>query len=133
MRFSVLGSGVCSSDLDAVGNDLDVDMADWWQSEAAFFVLVRDREVAGALLAEIAGDVVAKGNEGEKAKTLKTIARDYLEGANGREKVERWVPRWMRFPPAAYSERGGVGTVSAAARAVRQQPEPEPEIGRAHV
>lgn len=118
---------VGSAAVDAVGSHLDVDMADWWQADAAFFELVRDREVAGALLADIAGDRVAKSNADEKAKTLKTIARDYLEGANGREKVERWVPRWMRFPPAAYTARGGVGTVSAAARAVREEPEPEPE------
>ena len=31
-------------------------------------------------------------------------------------KVERWVPRWMRFVPSAYTERGGVGTVRAASK-----------------
>jgi ParB family chromosome partitioning protein len=29
--------------------------------------------------------------------------------------VERFVPRWMAFPPGAYTERGGVATVSRAA------------------
>ncbi|MFA5969668.1 MAG: hypothetical protein WC816_10570 [Sphingomonas sp.] len=28
-----------------------------------------------------------------------------------------WVPRWMAFPPAAYTARGGVGTVAAHAKA----------------
>lgn len=118
---------VGSAAVDAVGSHLGIDMADWWQADACLFELLRDREVAQALLAEIAGEVVAKANEGEKAKTLKKIARDALEGENGRAKVERWVPRWMRFPPAAYTTRGGVGTVGAAARAQRIEPEPEPE------
>lgn len=118
---------VGSAAVDALGSHLDVDMADWWQADTAFFDLLRDREVAGRLLADIAGDVVAKSNEDEKAKTLKTIARDHLEGENGRTKVERWVPRWMRFPPSAYTERGGVGTVTAAARAARHEPDAESE------
>ena len=29
--------------------------------------------------------------------------------------VERFVPRWMAFPPSAYTPRGGVATVSRAA------------------
>jgi ParB family chromosome partitioning protein len=116
---------VGSAAVDAVGNQLGIDIADWWQADACLFELVRDREVASALLTEIAGEVVAKANENEKAKTVKKIARDHLEGTNGRAKVERWVPRWMRFPPAAYTARGGVATVAAAARAARIEPENE--------
>ncbi len=118
---------VGSAAVDAVGSHLDIDMADWWQADACLFELVRDREVASSLLAEIAGDVVAKANAGEKAKTVKKIARDHLEGANGRAKVERWVPRWMRFPPAAYTTRGGVASVAAAGRAIRIVPNSEAE------
>ncbi|MBB4837027.1 ParB family chromosome partitioning protein [Sphingomonas kyeonggiensis] len=118
---------VGSAAVDAVGGHLGIDMADWWQADACLFELVRDREVAQALLGEIAGEVVAKANEGEKAKTIKKIARDHIDGANGRAKVERWVPRWMRFPPAAYTARGGVGSVAAAARAMRAEPEREPD------
>ncbi|WP_296614636.1 ParB/RepB/Spo0J family partition protein [Sphingomonas sp.] len=118
---------VGSAAVDAVGSHLGIDMADWWQADVCLFELVRDREVASALLAEIAGDIVAKANEGEKAKTLKQIARDHLDGTNGRAKVERWVPRWMRFPPAAYTPRGGVASVAAAMRGARIVPEDEPE------
>lgn len=114
-----------SAAVDAVGNHLGIDMADWWEADACLFELVRDREVSQALLAEIAGDVVAKANENEKARTVRKIARDYIAGADGRAKVECWVPRWMRFPPAAYTARGGVATVAAAMRAVRVEPERE--------
>lgn len=93
-------------------------MADWWQADEALFSLMRDREVLGRMTAEVAGETVASANAGEKAKTLKRIIADHLEGAEGRDKVERWVPRWMQFPPSAYTERGGVGTVAAHAKVV---------------
>ncbi|MFD2429866.1 hypothetical protein ACFSUK_20490 [Sphingobium scionense] len=69
------------------------------------------------IVAEVAGETVAAANAGEKTKTLKRIVRDHLDGANGRERRENWVPRWMAFPPAAYTARGGVGTVAAHAKA----------------
>jgi ParB family chromosome partitioning protein len=109
-------------------------MADWWQADAAFFELVRDREVLTALVAEVGGEAVAAANAREKGKTLKRIVADHLEGAGGRTKVERWVPRWMAFPPAAYTARGGVGTVRAHALAEAARlpvVPPEPPAGSA--
>ena len=108
--------------IEAVGQEIGVDMTQYWQADDAFFSLLRDREVLGAIVAEVAGHTVASANTGEKAKTLKKIVRDHLDGADGREKVAGWVPRWMRFPPSAYTARGGVGTVAAQERleAVRQ-------------
>ena len=115
---------------------IGVDMADWWQADAAFFELIRDKEVLGRIVAEVAGETVASANAGEKTKTLKKIVRDSIDGADGRTKVERWVPRWMAFPPAAYTTRGGVGTVAAyakveAARAVDTEPQPPATPGAA--
>ncbi len=106
-----LASG--SAAVDAIGLTLGVDMADYWQADPAFFDLVRDKEVLGAMVAEVAGETVASANAKEKGATLKRIIADHLAGADGRPKVERWVPRWMAFPPAAYTERGGVGSVRA--------------------
>ena len=112
----------------AVGTEIGIDMADWWQADEALFGLIRDREVLGRMVAEVAGETVASANAGEKSKTLKRIIADHLAGNDGRPKVERWVPRWMRFPPSAYTARGGVGTVAAhakvdAARDVATAPE----------
>ncbi|WP_343521274.1 ParB/RepB/Spo0J family partition protein, partial [Sphingomonas sp.] len=115
--------------IEALGLHIGLDMADWWQPDAAFFELVRDRGVMGRIVAEVAGETVARANAGEKLKTLKRIVVDHLDGANGRPKVERWVPRWMAFPPAAYTPRGGVGTVQALALAQPDSaapPDPEP-------
>ena len=118
-----------SAAVEAVGTTIAVDMAHWWQADTAFFDLIRDREVLTAIVAEVAGETVAKANAQEPGKTLKRIIRDHLDGVNGRAKVEGWVPKWMAFPPAAYTTRGGVPRVEAAAlvaaaRADREEPDP---------
>jgi ParB family chromosome partitioning protein len=110
-----LASG--SAAIEAVGMEIGVDMARCWQADDAFFELIRDREVLTRIVAEVAGETVASANAGEKTKTLKRIVRDHLDGTNGRDRRESWVPRWMAFPPAAYTARGGVGTVAAHAKA----------------
>lgn len=112
--------------VDLVGLHLGIDMATWWEADDAFFELLRDREVLVALVAEVAGQAVADANRNEKTKTLKEIIRNYLDGAEGRKRCERWVPRWMRFPPAAYTERGGVTMVGAHAEAIRVEEVCEP-------
>ena len=107
-----------SAAVEAVGTEIGIDIADWWQADDALFGLIRDREVLGRIVADVAGQLVATANAGEKSKTLKRIIGDHLAGADGRTKVERWVPRWMQFPPSAYTTRGGVGTVAAHAKVV---------------
>ena len=102
-----------SAAVEAVGTEIGIDMAAWWQADEALFSLLRDRELLRPMVAEVAGETVATANRQEKAKTLKQIIADHLAGTDGRTKVERWVPRWMAFPPSAYTERGGVGTVAA--------------------
>ncbi|MDC7810931.1 ParB/RepB/Spo0J family partition protein [Sphingomonas koreensis] len=106
-----------SAAVEAVGIEIGVDMARFWQADDAFFGLIRDREVLTRIVAEVACEAVATANAGEKSKTLKAIVRDHLDGINGRAKRNDWVPRWMTFPPAVYTARGGVGTVAAHARA----------------
>ncbi|GAY19624.1 chromosome partitioning protein ParB [Sphingobium fuliginis] len=119
-----------SAAVEAVGSEIGIDMADWWEADEALFGLIRDREVLGRLVAEVAGETIASANAGEKSKTLKQIIADHLAGNDGRKQVERWVPRWMAFPPSAYTTRGGVGTVAAhvkavAARGQNAQPDPD--------
>jgi ParB family chromosome partitioning protein len=124
-----LASG--SAAVAAAGTQIDVDMADWWQADAAFFDLIRDKEVLTRIVAEVAGETVATANAGEKTKTLKRIVRDHLDGADGRTKVERWVPKWLGFPASAYTARGGVGTVAAHAKVeAARSPEPNPDAGQ---
>jgi ParB family chromosome partitioning protein len=95
--------------------------------------------VLDAVLAEVAGKTVANANASAIGKVKRRIVRDCLTGENGRAKVEGWVPKWMAFPPAAYTGRGGVGTVARAAQLVElTAPEPQAEtdqpsaLGLAH-
>jgi ParB family transcriptional regulator, chromosome partitioning protein len=103
--------------IETLGVHLSVDMASYWIADAAFYELLRDREVATAILAEVGGAGVASANAKEKGKIIKGVIADFLTGDGGRPKREAWVPRWMAFPPSAYTERGGVATVKAAERA----------------
>lgn len=102
--------------IETIGLHLGVKMADYWVADDAFYGLIRDREVLTAILSEVGGASVAQAHAAEKGKTIKGVIGDYLTGGNGRAKVEQWVPRWMAFPPSAYTERGGVATVTAANR-----------------
>ena len=118
---------VGSAAVEAVGGEIGVDMARYWQADDAFFESVRDRAVLTQIVAEVAGDTVAAANANEKATTMKRIVRDHLDGANGRAKVEGWTPKWLAFPPAAYTARGGVGTVEKAALVAVARAELEPK------
>ncbi|WP_027038494.1 ParB/RepB/Spo0J family partition protein [Mesorhizobium ciceri] len=105
-----------SAVIEALGHHLKVDMAGWWQADDAFFELLRDKEIANVMLGEIGGKHVADGNVAEKVKTQKKIIRDFLAGENGREQVETWLPRWMKFPVESYTARGGFRTADQWAR-----------------
>ena len=119
-----------SAVVEMLGTMLGVDMATVWQPDDALLDLIRDREVLGAVLSDVAGEGVATANEAATGKVKRQIIRDCLTGENGRSKVEHWVPRWMAFPPSAYTERGGVGTVTRAGQigdlAVGPVQSPEP-------
>jgi ParB family transcriptional regulator, chromosome partitioning protein len=115
-----LASGSCL--IETVGLHLGVKMADYWVTDDAFYGLLRDREVLTAILSEVGGTAVAQAHAAEKTKTIKSVINDCLTGGKGRTKVENWVPRWMAFPPSAYTQRGGVAMVVAANR-VRWQAE----------
>ncbi len=105
-------------EIEVLGPMLGLSMADWWQADDAFLDGLRDREVLLAMVAEVAGEQIAAANAKEKGKTLKAIIRAHLAGEGGRTKKEGWVPRWMAFPPSAYTPRGGGDTVAAHARAM---------------
>ena len=118
--------------IESLGIELGIDMANYWVADTAFHDLIRDREVLTAVLGEIGGATVAQAHAGEKAKTIKSVINDFLTGEKDRPKVDRWVPRWMAFPPSAYTQRGGVATVTNANRAAwMAEPEtpldPDPE------
>ncbi|MER9593194.1 hypothetical protein NKI94_31380 [Mesorhizobium australicum] len=112
----VMAETLCagSAIVEALGNHLGLDMRGYWQPDDAFFELLRDKEIANQLLADVGGSHVAEGNSSEKVKTQKKIIRDFLSG--GREKAEGWLPRWMTFPASGYTDRGGFRTADQWAK-----------------
>jgi len=113
--------------IEVLGPLLGTDMAKVWQADDALLDLIRDREVIGCVLADVAGAAAASANEGATGKVKRGIVRDCLTGENGRTKVEGWVPKWMAFPPAAYTARGGVPTVARAEKMAGFAITPEPQ------
>jgi ParB family chromosome partitioning protein len=104
--------------VEEVGTRLAVDARAYWQPDGVFFDLIRDRATINAIVGDVAGEAVAKANVAEKAKTQKQIVRDCLAGANGRAKVESWLPGWLEFP------QRGVDQGRASGPAVDDEPVP---------
>ena len=118
--------------IETIGVHMGLDMADYWVADEAFYSLIRDREVLTEVLRDVGGDAAANAHAAEKGKTIKGVIGDFLTG-NGRTKRDKWVPRWMAFPPSAYTQRGGVATVAAANRAAWQAEDdtprdPDPQV-----
>jgi ParB family chromosome partitioning protein len=114
--------------IETLGRHLQIDMADVYEVDGALLDLIKDREVLDAIVAEVAGGPAAEANAKATGKVKRQIIADCLSGTNGRTKVERFVPRWMSFPPSAFTTRGGVATVSRAAAVEGLfAPEPEPQ------
>lgn len=101
--------------IETLGAQLRIDMTDAYSVDDALLDLIKDREVLDAMVAEVAGERAAQANAKATGKVKRQIVVDCLAGANGRTKVERFVPRWMTFPPSSYTQRGGVAPVSRAA------------------
>jgi ParB family chromosome partitioning protein len=106
-----------SAAVEVAGVHLKADPREAWQPDATFFELIRERATVNAMLAEVAGEAVAKGNVSEKVKTQKQIIGDCLAGKNDRPKVESWLAGWMAFPFRGYGN--GTCSVAAAARTAR--------------
>jgi ParB family chromosome partitioning protein len=103
--------------VEALGLHLKANAGEVWQPDEVFFELLRERGTVNAMLAEVAGKSVAKGNADEKVKSQKKIMRDCLAGENWRSKVEGWLPGWLHFPFKPY----GKGTCRIADAAKQAQ------------
>ncbi|WP_341703323.1 ParB N-terminal domain-containing protein [Ferrovibrio sp.] len=88
--------------IDVLGQHLSVDLRAVWQPDDTFFELLRDKRVTRAMLAEVAGDTVAQGNQAATLSVHKQVIRDCLDGRNGRAAEPDWLPRWLEFPARNY-------------------------------
>lgn len=127
-----------SAAVEAVGTEIGIDMADWWQADDALFGLIRDREVLGRMVGEVAGQLVATANAGEKSKTLKRIIGDHLTvpmaaprssagcraGCSSRRAP---TPRGAASAPSPPTPRSWPRAMSEACRSPRSRPNRSPK------
>ena len=97
--------------VEALGHILKVDMANWWKPEDTFFDLLRDKPAINAMVAEVAGKRTAKDSVTKTAKAQKETIRGFLEGRNGSEAPDGWLPGYMLFPMQGYTKRKGLPPV----------------------
>ena len=82
-----------------------------------FFEQLRDKEVIGAMLAEVAGKNVADANLTATAKFKKQIIRNGIEGTNGGE-ARAWLPKWLQPGDRPYTDRGSIWLTKHADRGI---------------
>ena len=90
--------------IELLGPLVGTDMAKVWQADDALLDLIRDREVLGHVLTDVAGAQVAAANEAETGKVKRRIIRDCLTGENGRAKVEGCGLTFAREAAAAQTD-----------------------------
>jgi ParB family chromosome partitioning protein len=126
---------VGSAEVDYLGELIGTDMRTCWQDDAVLPELIRDKQLLGAVVAEVAGADVAEANAGATTKVQRGILVDCLSGSNGRAQVNGWLPKWFAFPPSGYTARGGIGCVERSERIAPllapAQVEDEPEMREA--
>ncbi|MFZ5615856.1 MAG: ParB/RepB/Spo0J family partition protein [Pseudomonadota bacterium] len=99
--------------IDCIQKVIRFGIADWMTPDEAFFDLLRDRKIAGAMLRDIAGSEVAAANADQPLSVQKAIIRDYLIGANGRAAVPNWRPAWLVSGGLCYTDAGHPGASRA--------------------
>ncbi len=85
--------------VDTLGTELAVEVSKVWTPDETLFALMRDRVVLGAMLTEVAGQDVANCH----LTATGTKVRAVLRNAAGEK--PQWVPKWLTFPQAGYTER----------------------------
>jgi len=96
--------------IEQIGIHLKIDMADHWEAEDSFFDLLRDKAALNEILAEVAGRETANAHVSATAKVQKQVIRERL-ASKEREKNGKWLPRYLKFPFAAYT-KAGAGRIS---------------------
>ena len=104
--------------VEAVLHACGADLRAYWQPDDAFFVLLRDKRVITAFIAETISPEAARKAEGLTGKAQKDMltaalaADEYGTGSN-------WRPGWMQVPPTRHIERAASPPADAWDRIAR--------------
>jgi ParB family chromosome partitioning protein len=89
---------------DTIGVQIGTEMKNWWAPDQTFIDLLRDREATTAILRSVAGDATADAHQSSTLKAQKKIILDCVS-APVNDNSERWLPRYLAFPPEGYTKR----------------------------
>lgn len=90
----------------------DTDLGQYWQPDAAFFDLLRDKRAINAMVADIASPSVAENVVKESGKVQKALIQNRIEGVDCAANLD-WRPGWMQVPPTRLVEGASSATVDA--------------------
>ena len=91
------------------------DLRAYWQPDAAFFDLLRDKRVINAMVAGIGSESLAETCAADTAKAQKIVLANRIAG-EGCAPNPDWRPGWMQVPPARLVEDAACPPVDAWAR-----------------
>lgn len=89
--------------VEAVLHVCESDPSDYWQPDAAFFDLLRDKRAINAMVEEIGSKELADTCQTETAKVQKQLITSRIEGVECDANSD-WRPGWMAVPPQRYVE-----------------------------
>src|SRR5262249_30207742 len=101
-----------SNAVEAVTIQTAASLAGKWQPDALFWDQLRDREIVGAVLQDVAGKALADGKASATGKVKKAIIQERIAGRSD----AAWLPRWLEDAPEAYTSRPGFRTPEQAAK-----------------
>ncbi|HVJ35172.1 MAG TPA: ParB N-terminal domain-containing protein [Terriglobia bacterium] len=107
-----------SNSVEAVTIHTGASLAGQWQPDALFWDQLRDREIVGAMLQDVAGKAVADSKASATGKVKKAIIQEHIAGRSD----ATWLPRWLEDAPEAYTSRPGFRTPEQAAKMARLFP-----------
>ena len=105
--------------VDTVGAHIGATVASTWTANDVFFDLIRDKDVIGAMVAEVIGEAPARSyksatGKGKKAAIKKAAIKKALAG-DGFTQVSDWTPAWLAFPQRKYTARKPTSAGQASA------------------
>lgn len=98
--------------VEAVLHACGTDLSAYWQPDAAFFGLLRDKPVINAMVASIGGAALAESCAADTARAQKTVLENRIAG-EGCAPEPGWRPGWMQVPPTRHIDGAASGPADA--------------------
>lgn len=91
--------------VEALSFVMSVDHAAYWEPEAAFYNLLRDKDCINAMLSEIGTPRLAQSMITDTAREQKNAIHNHFSGTATGKAAKDWRPRWMTTVPTRYIKK----------------------------